>query len=102
MAVCAISPSSSESPSTVYGPLKRLQPVEPVTIPSANVALGATSSQPSTSTPEASTQGVPSSADGSAGLASSSPQAAAAPKTSSAPSGASTSLRGRDPNRPLA
>ena len=66
--------------------VNRLQPVDPATLAPSNVAVGATSSHPSTSTPEARTHGIPSSDDGSAELTSSSPHAVPASVTSSAAS----------------
>jgi hypothetical protein len=56
--VDAIWPSSSESPSTVYGPVYRLQPVEPLTVPPSKVALGRTiATSCGNGMPEASTHG---------------------------------------------
>jgi hypothetical protein len=46
LCVAATTPISRESPSTVYGAVYRLQPVDPPTASSANLALGGTASQP--------------------------------------------------------
>jgi membrane protein len=57
--VDAIGPIRSASPSMAYSAVKRLQPVNPATRPSANVALGATNSQPATSMPPEMIHGTP-------------------------------------------
>ena len=95
MRVEAIGSSSSVSPSTVYGPVKRLQPVEPETLPSSKLALGATSSHPSTSIPAASTHGTPSSDEASTPPPSSPPQPTTRAATTARPSGATASLTPR-------
>ena len=66
MSVCVNVPMSSESPSSSYGPEYWLQPVDPLTCPAENTALGATLAGNVISAPEVSTHGVSSSCDASA------------------------------------